>query len=50
MGMGREAQDFGALLTQFQYFGDGRVGVVRILVIAAHRERTPDLFTQIAPC
>ena len=49
MGMGRETEDFGTLLTQFQYFCDGRVGVVRILVIAAHRERTPDLFTQIAP-
>ena len=47
MRMGGKTQNFGALLTQFQDFGDGRVRVIGILIIAALGESTPDFFAQI---
>ena len=48
MRMGRKTEDFSALLTQFQDFGNRCVGVVRISVITPLRERAPDFFAQVA--
>ena len=37
-----------ALLAQFQYFRDGRIGIIGIAIVAAIGEGTPYFFTQRA--
>src|SRR3546814_10550931 len=48
MRVGRETERFGALLAQLQYFGDRRIGVVGVAIVAAADERLVDLFAQRA--
>uniref|UniRef100_A0A0N5A0Y1 NAD-specific glutamate dehydrogenase n=1 Tax=Parastrongyloides trichosuri TaxID=131310 RepID=A0A0N5A0Y1_PARTI len=45
-GVVAEAQQLGALLTQGDDTGDGRLGVVGVAVVAALDELAPDLFAQ----
>ena len=47
MGVGLEAQQLGTLRPQFQDFGDGRVGVVLIAIVAAIDISGIDFFPQI---
>src|SRR3546814_9481738 len=48
MRVGRETEQFGALLAQLQYLGDRRIGVVRVAIVAAADERLVNLFAQRA--
>ncbi len=48
MRVGRETEQFGALLAQLQYLGNRRIGVVRVAIVAAVHERLVDLFAKRA--
>ena len=48
MSVGFKTQHIGALLTQFQDFGDGRVRIIGVFVVTTRHKCAPDFFAQVA--